>query len=196
MNDKTRTPSPGEAATQSRDSQDPAIHGTETQQPQPSAKGRQSGSASKASQGKQWTPELQMQLIKEIVTAALAFLIVIYTLIIVWHSFTFVGDTQKVGDAKDLLTVMLGLAGVVVGYYFGRVSADARASQANAKAGEVLSQNANLKAKAQGISANLDHIIDDSPPAMTGDSEAAANHLAQLCSLRDELRDLTAPSMN
>ncbi len=66
-----------------------------------------------------------MQVIKEIVTAALAFLIIIFTVVIVWRSFTFVGNTQKVGDAKDLLTIMLGLAGVVVGYYFGRVSAEA-----------------------------------------------------------------------
>ena len=55
-----------------------------------------------------------MQLLKEIVTAALAFTIIIYTLIVVWHSFTFsMGDATKVGDSKDLLTIMLGLAGVV-----------------------------------------------------------------------------------
>ena len=135
-----------------------------------------------------------MQLLKEIITAVLAFLIIIRTLLLVWHSFTLVGNTQKVADAKDLLTVMLGLAGV--GYYFGRVSADARASEAKAKADGVLSQNANLKAKAQSISANLDHIIDDSAPAMAGDSQAAANHLTQLRSLRDELHDLTGPSVS
>jgi uncharacterized protein HemX len=154
------------------------------------------GSPPKTSPGKQWPPELKMQLIKEIVTAALAFLIVIFTLIVVWRSFTFVGNTQKVGDAKDLLTIMLGLAGVVVGYYFGRVSADAQASQANAKAGQAARENANLKTKAQGISANLDGIIDDSAPAMASDSDAAAAHMAQLRSLRDELHDLATPSVN
>ncbi len=57
-------------------------------------------------------------------------------------------------------------------------------------------QNVNLKTKAQGISANLDRIIDDSSQAMASDPEAAANHVAQLRSLRDDLHNLTAPSVN
>lgn len=197
MKEKTSTPSPPAVAQQNGDSQHPAGSGTGGQdQPQVNAghvAGGTAGADTKTSPGRQMTPELWMQFFKEIVTAALAFLIIIYTLIIVWRSFTFVGNTTKVGDAKDLLTIMLGLAGVVVGYYFGRVSADARASQASAKADGVLSQSANLKTRAQGISASLNHVIDASAPAMTGDPQAAASHLAQLRSLRDELYDLSGP---
>lgn len=151
------------------------------------------GSADAASAGS-WTPELRMQLIKEIVTAVLAFLIIIFTLVIAWRSFNLIGNAAKVAQAKDVLTVMLGVAGVVVGYYFGRVSGDARASQANASADNISRQNANLKAKAHSISANLNHVIDGSAPAMAGDSQAANSHIGQLRSLRDELYNLGGPS--
>ena len=33
-------------------------------------------------------------------------------------------------DAKDILLLLIGLAGVVIDYYFGRVPADARTTQA------------------------------------------------------------------
>lgn len=168
-----------------------------TEEPgQQSGGGKQKASfLPKSSAPKPWTPELRMQLLKEIITAALAFLIIIFTLIIVWRSFPLIGNSTKVAEARDLLTIMLGLAGVVVGYYFGRVSADAHTSQANARADEVLTQNTNLKAKAQEISANLDRIIDNCTPAMSGDSQqATASHLAQLRSLRDEVHDLTGPA--
>jgi hypothetical protein len=33
-------------------------------------------------------------------------------------------------DAKELLATMTGLSGVVIGYYFGRVPGESRASQA------------------------------------------------------------------
>ena len=37
-------------------------------------------------------------------------------------------------DAITVLTLLFGLAGVVVGYYFGRVPAEARAVEAQARA--------------------------------------------------------------
>jgi hypothetical protein len=196
MDKKTNTQSSDEAPKKSDDSKDPS--GPVMKGLPPSLKGGRQDkmeSPSESPRKRQWTPELQMQLLKEIVTALLAFLIVIYTLVIVWHSFTYVGDTTKAGDAKDLLTIMSGLAGVVVGYYFGRVSADARASQASAKADGALSQNAHLKAKAQSISTGLNHVIDNSAPAMTGDPKAAAS-LDQLRSLRDELSELTGSTVS
>jgi hypothetical protein len=198
MKEKTNAAGSAEIVVQSEDSRPGADPDPkESDKPLTNGGPRTASNANptpKTSAGKQWTPELWMQLLKELVTAALAFLIIIYTLMIVWHSFTYVGNTAQAGDAKDLLTIMTGLAGVVVGYYFGRVSADARASQAGAKADGALSQNAQLKARAQGLSVSLNHVIDNSASAMTGDPQAAASHLAQLRSLRDELYDLTGPS--
>ena len=141
----------------------------------------------------QWTPELWMQLIKEIVTGVLAFLIISVTLVTAWRSFDLIGDAGKVTQAKDLLTVMLGLSGAVVGYYFGRISSDARASQANARAESMISENARIKARARGFSANLDHIIDESAPVMADDGGGTARQLDSLRSLRNQMRDLAGP---
>jgi hypothetical protein len=200
MKGKSNAPSPAEPVAQSEDSKHGAGPGPKEPEKPPANGGpTTTGKASfvpKTSPGKQWTPELRMQLLKELVTAVLAFFIIIYTLAIVWHTFSYVGNTAKAGDAKDLLTIMTGLAGVVVGYYFARVSADAHASQASAKADGVLSQNAHLKAKVQSISTSLNHVIDNSAQAMTGDPKAAASHITQLRSLRDELFDLTGPTVS
>jgi hypothetical protein len=73
-----------------------------------------------------WPPELKIQFFKEVFTAVLALVIIGATTVTAFLSFNMVGDATKMGDAKDLLTIMLGVAGVVLGYYFGRVPSDAR----------------------------------------------------------------------
>lgn len=50
------------------------------------------------------------------------------------------GDPTRMGDAKDLLTFLSSFAGVVVGYYFGRVPADARTAQAQQQIGQAVSE--------------------------------------------------------
>jgi cytochrome c-type biogenesis protein CcmH/NrfG len=72
----------------------------------------------------------RQQWLKEIVTAVLGIGIVAYTLYMTYRAFGMVGDATQMGNAKDLLTYLSGFAGVVVGYYFGRVPADARTAQA------------------------------------------------------------------
>ena len=79
---------------------------------------------------KKWTPEVIIQAGKEIVTAVLGLLIVGYALYLAYLTFSYVDDPTKMSEAKDVLLLILGLAGVVIGYYFGRVPADARAVQA------------------------------------------------------------------
>ncbi|MCK7510493.1 MAG: hypothetical protein MZV70_44870 [Desulfobacterales bacterium] len=62
----------------------------------------------------------------ESLTALLGVIIVGFTLVMGWKAFSYVGEQQKMSDAKDVTsTLMLELAGVVIGYYFGRVPADA-----------------------------------------------------------------------
>jgi hypothetical protein len=71
-----------------------------------------------------------VQAIKEWITHGLALAIVGSTIFCALWSFNFLGNADQMEDAKALLAVMSGLAGVVVGYYFGRVPADAHASRA------------------------------------------------------------------
>ena len=77
----------------------------------------------------------RLQGVKEGVTAILGIAIVSVTLYLVWLTFSYAGDqTTKISDAKDVLIIMTGMAGVVLGYYFGRMPSDARAAQAQDQA--------------------------------------------------------------
>ena len=77
-----------------------------------------------------WTPELKMQAAKEIVTAALGIALILFTLWMTSRSFGMAGHVDEMKDVMSMLSLLFGLAGVVVGYYFGRMPADARAAQA------------------------------------------------------------------
>jgi hypothetical protein len=72
-----------------------------------------------------------MQRHRECITNLLGLAIVISTILTALWSFWFLGDGRQMDDAKALLTVMSGLSGVVIGYYFGRVPAESHASQMN-----------------------------------------------------------------
>jgi hypothetical protein len=142
-----------------------------------------------------WTPELLLQALKEVVTAALGLVIVVFTLVMAYQVFTYVGDEQRISDAKDVLLLVMGLAGVVIGYYFGRVPADARAAQAQGQA-EVASAHADrLSAATQATSDQLDQILAEiTPPSATargaeaGAEEGLADNLRKV---RDKLRQLS-----
>jgi hypothetical protein len=68
--------------------------------------------------------------IKEIVTGILAIAIVLFTLAMTGVAFSMAGEGARMRDAITVLTLLFGLAGVVVGYYFGRVPAEKRADTA------------------------------------------------------------------
>jgi predicted MFS family arabinose efflux permease len=78
-----------------------------------------------------WTPELRMQRSKERITAVLAFLLVASTMVLTYLTFSMAGQDGKMKDAMGVLSLLFGLAGVVVGYYFGRVPGDARAVESH-----------------------------------------------------------------
>jgi hypothetical protein len=78
-----------------------------------------------------WTPEQKMQTFREIVTAILAFLLLASTMALTYRTFGMAGNEGQMKDAMGVLTLLFGIAGVVVGYYFGRVPGDARAVQAH-----------------------------------------------------------------
>lgn len=153
------------------------------------------GTTADAPQGKRrgtsWTPEIILQFARELITAVLALLIIVFTLFFAVRSFDLVGDATKVAQAKDLLTIMLGLAGVVVGYYFGRVPADARASQATARADAAIGEREEIKAKTRAAADRMDRVIADQAQSVTRDSRGT--DLAALRSLRDDLREMSRP---
>jgi hypothetical protein len=68
----------------------------------------------------------ELQVFKEKVTAIIGIVIVAFTLFFVLLAFF----GKYAANAKDILLFMEGLVGVVLGYYFGRVPAEARAQQA------------------------------------------------------------------
>jgi hypothetical protein len=83
---------------------------------------------------------VRLQWLKEIVTAILGIGIVAYTLVMIGRAFDMAGETSRMGDVKDLLTFLTGFTGLVLGYYFGRVPADARATQAQQQIGQAVSE--------------------------------------------------------
>ena len=85
---------------------------------------------------------------KEVVTALLGLMVVLYTLLLAGTALGYAGDATKMSNAKDILLLVLGLAGVVIGYYFGRVPADARATQAGEQADQANAQAADVSARA------------------------------------------------
>ncbi len=143
-----------------------------------------------------WTPEQKIQGFKEAVTALLGVLVVGYTLYLAVKTFGFAGDT-KINDAKDILQVILGVAGVVIGYYFGRVPADARAAQAQEQANTATAQTEQVSAQAQAAADKVEQVMDKVTPATAATRGAGApptDIATDLQSIRDELRALAAVS--
>jgi hypothetical protein len=106
----------------------------------------------------QWTPELKIQFFKEIVTALMGLALIAYTLYMLNSVLGLVGDASKLPGAKDLLLLLLSLTGVVIGYYFGRVPADARAAQAQQQATHAASKTAQIGTQADQLNQKLDNL--------------------------------------
>ena len=79
----------------------------------------------------------QLATAKEAITGCLGITIVLATLIAATVAllavFT-VGNEKVWAAAKDILVLLIGLVGVVLGYYFGRLPGEARADKAEAEA--------------------------------------------------------------
>jgi len=111
------------------------------------------------SNANRWTPDLLIQGFKELVTALLGVMVVLYTLLLAGTALSYAGDATKMSNAKDILLLVLGLAGVVIGYYFGRVPADARATQAGEQADQANAQAAEVSARAGAAADQVDEMM-------------------------------------
>ncbi len=148
-----------------------------------------------------WTPEQKIQGFKELVTAILGVLILVCTLIFAGLTFLYVGEPTKITNAKDILQVLLGVAGVVVGYYFGRVPADARAAQAQDQANAASAQTEQVSAQAQVVANQVEQVMDKiAPAAGAGVTRGVVAEpidtaiAADLQRIRDDLRALAMVS--
>lgn len=102
--------------------------------------------------------ETRLQVMREGVAAVLALAIVGSTLYWMGSSFQMTGDPTRMGDAKDLLALMSGLAGVVVGYYFGRVPSDARATEAHERMDAAMDDKQRMKTSMEVTEGTLQQI--------------------------------------
>lgn len=136
-----------------------------------------------------WNPEQWLQLLKEVVTALIGLAIVVYTLYMTTIALGMVGDTNRLPSAKDLLLLFLSLTGVVLGYYFGRVPADARSAQAQQQAMNATAQTVKIGDKAEQLSQQLGPTMEKirGTPGFTMDEATAA----ELDLMRQQLRDLS-----
>jgi len=127
-----------------------------------------------------WTPEVWIQLFKEGVTALLALILIGFTAYLALKAVGFAGDEKKVADSKDILQLMLGLAGVVIGYYFGRVPADARAAQAQEQAANATAKAEQVAAKSEELASQVDALPVASDTRGDGQARAAVERIRQV----------------
>lgn len=154
--------------------------------------------ANGANPGK-WTPELVLQLFKEMVTALIGAVIVGFTIWMIVSTFGLTGDEARLANAKDITQWMLGLAGVVLGYYFGRVPADARASQAQQQANEAQQETAEANQRVEQVDQTVGDVADQlddmarsgAVPGAMDDASVVDPTVARLRELRDTLRQAT-----
>jgi len=145
-----------------------------------------------------WTPEQKIQGFKELVTAILGVLVLACTLFLAGWTFYYVGDQSKITNAKDVLQILLGTAGVVIGYYFGRVPADARAAQAQEQANAATAQTEQVGAQTQAAADKVEQVMAKIAPT-TAETRGISAGIdtaigSDLQRIRDELRTLAAVS--
>ena len=75
-----------------------------------------------------------MSRFRERVAALIALLVILAALTMAVIAFRYIGDSEKFARAKDLLLIINPVLGVVIGYYFNKVSTEARAESAESTA--------------------------------------------------------------
>lgn len=113
---------------------------------------------------------------KEVVTAIIAILIAVTALLLVANLVPMLGDPAKMTQGKELLSTITGLFGVVLGYYFGRIPADARAAQAQEQAVKATQQGEQAAARSDMVSARAEELADQAKELV---SQAQAGPVAR-----------------
>jgi hypothetical protein len=138
----------------------------------------------RAVDAKSWTPEFVIQAIKEIVTAIIGLILVV---VAVWLIVQTVGltDHTRFEDARAILDVLVGLVGVVLGYYFGRIPAEARADQAQKQSVAATEHAERVRAKGEELGASVERALTEQVRGGGGDAgtESVRRQLSELRAL-------------
>jgi hypothetical protein len=136
----------------------------------------------RAVDAKSWTPESVIQAFKEIVTAVIGLTLVAAT---VWLMVRSVGltDHTRFEDTRTILDVLVGLVGVVLGYYFGRIPAEARADQAQKQSVLATEHAERVRAKGEALGESVERAL-GAPVRGAGPDEATESVRRQLSELR------------
>ena len=68
-------------------------------------------------------------------------------------------DHSRFEDARTILDVLVGLVGVVLGYYFGRMPAEARADQAQKQSVAAAEQAERIRAKGEELGQSVERAL-------------------------------------
>ena len=118
------------------------------------------------------TADLGMKRFRERVAALIALLIILSSISMVALAFRSIGDKERFDRSKDLLLLINPILGVVIGYYFNKVSMEARAESAENTA-RTASETARVASESQEKAEKL-------ADAARGDAEQAQAHLQDL----------------
>jgi hypothetical protein len=129
-----------------------------------------------------------LQTFREIVAGLLALGVVATMLLVAFRTLGQIGDSAKVQQTKDLLTVLLGPAGVVLGYYFGRGPAETAATHASKRADDAQADRDAVRARARNAERSLTETIDQM--SIGGRGLGAPDNAETLRRIRDQLHDV------
>lgn len=124
------------------------------------------------------TTELSLEKLREWIAGALALTIIVGMVLLCIIAVQNLGNAEQFQRAKDLLLILTPFVGVVIGYYFNKVTSDARAASLQ-RAVDAASQtaiNATVESeRAQTLAAQAQTQADQMRGALTEMVSAAEN---------------------
>jgi hypothetical protein len=103
----------------------------------------------------------RLAIAKEIITGLLGLAIVLTMLVMLVVSFTKPLEDAQWSRVKDLLLYMNGIAGVVLGYYFGRVPTEIRAQTAERAADEAQRDAGGARAQLEDTRREVEGVLEE-----------------------------------
>ncbi len=122
---------------------------------------------------------------REYIAASIAGIIILGTFVLIALSFVFIENNEQFTRAKDLLLIVNPFVGVVIGYYFNKVSTDARAEHAEdaARTAEVYSRQAfEARQRAEVEAEQVRMVSREAVGALSEMTRAAERTLSQVSS--------------
>jgi hypothetical protein len=129
-----------------------------------------------------------MMRLREWTTTVLALAIVAVTLWVALKAGGLVGDSTKIAGMKELLGLLLGPAGVVLGYYFGRVPAEAHAAVATQQAQTANAESDRVRTVAKQAADDLEALEAQRVQALSRGGSVADPSLTEIGNIRRRLR--------